>query len=245
MDTAVSRQARPKARPTNFFACVGKDRTCSQSSLPGELLCEECLKSGARIRIEKPFRVLIRANFSGTSKYGQAIVSILEEGGIRVVKRTKERQALLEDHRKLLRGGVRVFGVKDLRPLVTVEYAVKEFEEQGYRLRDLHVLDFDEVLQGTDREEEMGKRTVVFNYEYLPSERSLMLPEYAQEILVKPFVGCRLYVNLRDPITQIRVHCAELISLQIKQEPRLRLKFARSVWGVEDVTNYEKGAVEE
>lgn len=244
MDSAVSRPARNKTRPTTFFACIGKYRTCARAALPGRLLCEECNPLDGMVNIEKPFRVLVRAHFSGNSKYGQTIVRLLENEGVRVVRRTKERQLALEGHRKLLHGGIMVFG-ESLRPLVTVEDAVKEMEnEEGYRLRDLHILDFDEVLEGTDREEETGRRTVVFNYEYAPTETSLVLSEYALELTTRPFVGCRVYVNLRDPVTGAMVHCAELISLQIKQEPRIRLKFARSVWGFEDITDYSRKTVD-
>lgn len=238
-DIAV-RPARKKSRPTDFFACIGKYRTCNNPALHGKLLCDECIPLDGLITVQKPSRILIRTHFSATSKYGQAIVSALEDDGVRVVRRTKDHQQVLEERRKLFFGGVRVFGEHDLQPLVTVEYAVNEMIYSGYRLRDLHILNLDEILENTDEEEQQGNRTVVFNYEYQPGETSLELSEYGKEILAKPFINCRVWVNLHDPVTRASVHCVELVSLQFKQDPRLRLKFARSVWGFEDVTDYSR-----
>lgn len=239
MDSVVHKpQARRKARPTDFFACIGKYRTCGKPALPGKLLCDECIPLDGLITIQKPSRILIRTHFSATSQYGQAIVSTLEDAGVRVVRRTKERQQILDEQKKLFFGGVRVFGDEDLRPLVTVEDAIQEMASDGYCLRDLHILNLDEIIQGTDKEEQQGNRTVVFHYEYLPGETSLELSEYGKELLTKPFINCRVWVNLHDPVTKSSVHCVELVSLQFKQEPRLRLKFARSVWGFQDVTDY-------
>ncbi len=245
MENAIQKpQARRKARPTDFFACMGKERTCTRPALPNEVLCASCAAelNGRPVQIEKPFRILIRAHFSPISKYGQTIVNILgEENGVRVVRRTKERQLALDEHRKLLSGGIRVFGERDLRPLVTVEDAVEEMKSSGYGLHDIHILDMDEILKGTDREEERGGRIIVFNYEWRP-ESIVMMPEYGHEILTRPFVGCRVLVNLRDPVTGVTVHCVELTSLQFKQEPRIRLKFANSCWWYGDVTDYSREA---
>lgn len=237
---------RKKQRPTDYFACLGKYRTCGNPALLGELLCEECVPLRGLITVEKPFRVLVRSHFSANSRYGQAIVSALEQdNGVRVVRRTQERHQELRERRSFFAGfggGVRVFGSTDLRPLVAVEDATREMETDGYRLRDIHVLNLDEILEGGDQEQQQqqGRRTVVFNYEYLPGEDPLDLPEYATEILTRPFVGCRVWVNLKDSITEVSVHCIELTSLQFQQIPRLRLKFAKSVWGFEDVTDYSR-----
>lgn len=234
-------QARRKTRPTDFFACIGKHRTCARAAIHGKLLCEECAPLDGLIKIAKPSRVLIRTHFGATSKYGQTLVNILEEEGVQVVRRTKERQQNLDEHRKLLSGGVRVFGEKDLRPLVNVEDATLEMTGEGYCLTDVHILDLDDVVEGTDDEEDArGQRTVVFHYEYLPKHASRGLSEFMRELLVKPFLGCRVWVNLRDPATGATVHCVELISLQFQQEPRLRLRFAQSVWGFQDVTDYSR-----
>ena len=231
---------REKARPTSFFSCIGKDRACGNAALDEELLCGPCRDRGD-IRITRPSRVLVRAHFNETSKYGQTIVNILEDSGIRVVRRTKERQRQLDEHRKLLEGGVRVFGVHDLRPLVAIEDAIQEMGPEGYSLSDLHILDLDDVLEGTsDEEEKKGKRIVVFHYDYTPGRTSLEIPEYGNEVLARPFLGCRVWVNLRDPATGALVHCVELIGFQFKEKARLRLKFARSVWGFEDTTDYTK-----
>lgn len=244
--TGEARPMRKKQRPTDYFACLGRYRTCGKPALPGELLCEECIVLKGLVTVEKPFRVLIRSHFSANSKYGQAIVSALEQNnGVRVIRRSRERQQELHERRRFFDGfggGVRVFGEKDLRPLTAVEDATKEMEADSYCLRDIHVLDLDEVLEDGDKEQQQrqGGRTVVFNYEYLPDENPLAMPEYANEILSRPFLGCRVWVNLKDPLTGVGVHCVELISLQFQQTPRLRLKFAKSVWGFEDVTDYSR-----
>jgi hypothetical protein len=193
------------------------------------------------VRIQKPSRVLIRAHLGGTPKYGQTIVDLLEESGVRVVRRTRERQDNLNEHRKLLTGEIRVFGANDLRPLVTIEDAVKEMLAEGYCLHNIHILDLDDVVEETEETEtNRGKRVVVFHYEYVADEphEFIEVPEYGRELFTRPFIGCRLWVNLRDPLTGASVHCAELIGLQFKQHPRLHLKFNRSIWGFNDCTNY-------
>lgn len=215
--------------PDEFFACIGKDRTCGKNSEPGKVTCPD---HRGENRVTMPKRVLVRAHFSPNSKFGALILEELVSAGVRTVRRTSARQQELEA-RRMMATAVKVFGENDLGPNVCVAYAVQEMEKVGYSLKDdLHILDCDEIYKETNPEK-IGSRVVVLNYEY-GLEYIMILPEAAEELLVKPFLSCRLWVNVIDT-DGTQVHAVEMTAFQLKVNPRLRLKFVNSVWGVERV----------
>lgn len=219
-----------KARaPDEFFTCIGNDRTCGKNSEPGKVACSEHRDEK---RVTMPKRVLVRAHFSPNSKFGALILEELTAAGVRTVKRTSVRQQELES-RRMMATAVKVFGENDLGPNVCVEDAVAEMEKVGYSLKsDLHILDCDEIYKETNPEK-IGSRVVVLNYEY-KTDQAAELPEAGREILTKPFLSCRLWVNLIDA-DGTQVHAVEMTAFQLKVSPRLRLKFVKSVWGIERV----------
>ena len=82
--------------------------------------------------------------------------------------------------------------------------------------------------------EKVGSRKVVFNFEYRPDEKSMPLPEIAWEIIQKPFLSCRVWVNLVDALGA-QVHCVELIGFQFSQKPKIRLKLLKTIWDLETI----------
>lgn len=215
--------------PDEFFACIGNERTCGKNSEPGRVTCVEH-RGENRVTMSK--RVLVRAHFSPNSKFGALILEELASAGVRTVKRTSARQQELEA-RRMMATAVKVFGENDLGPNVCVEDAVQEMEKVGYYLKsDLHILDCDEIYKETNPEK-VGSRVVVLNYEY-KADQTVVLPEAGREILIKPFLSCRLWVNVIDT-DGTQVHAVEMTAFQLKVSPRLRLKFVKSVWGVERV----------
>lgn len=220
--------------PDEFFACIGNDRTCGKNSEPSGVTCSE---HRGENKVTMPKRILVRAHFSPNSKFGALILEELTAAGVRMVKRTSARQQELES-RRMMATAVRVFGENDLGPNVCVEDAVQEMEKVGYSLKsDLHILDCDEIYQETNPEK-VGSRVVVLNYEYKAGQ-NVMLPEAGREILIKPFLSCRLWVNVIDT-DGTQVHAVEMTAFQIKVAPRIRLKFVNSVWGAEMALSFVK-----
>lgn len=220
--------------PDEFFACIGKDRTCGKNSEPGRVTC---LEHREEKMVTMPKRVLVRAHFSPNSKFGALILEELTAAGVRTVKRTSARQQELEA-RRMMATAVKVFGENDLGPNVCVEDAVTEMEKIGYVLKsDLHILDCDEIYKETNPEK-VGSRVVVLNYEYKTDETGV-LPEAGRELLIKPFLSCRLWVNVIDA-DGTQVHAVEMTAFQIKVVPKIRLKFVNSVWGAEMTLSFFK-----
>lgn len=212
--------------PDEFFACIGNSRACGKNSEPGKVTC---LEHRDEKRVTMPRRVLVRTHFSPNSKFGALILEELTATGVRTVRRTSARQQELEA-RRMMATAVKVFGEHDLGPNICAKDAVQEMEKVGYSLKsDLHILDCDEIYKKTNPEK-IGSRVVVLNYEYGLGPK-VILPEAAEELLVKPFLSCRLWVNVID-LDGTQVHAVEMTAFQIKVNSRLRLKFVNSVWGV-------------
>lgn len=207
-----------------FFACVAEGRTCGGNSLPGQVVCVN--HTGGEPVIQMPSKIFLRFHFASTSAYGKAVLAELVEAGVRIVERTKERQGEIETERLALQGGIRVFGPEDLGPNVNIHQAVFEIEASGYRLREIHILSLDKVTEFPDR---IGDRTVVFCFAYDPEGKSANIPEVAKVLFERPFMSCRVYVNLRDA-DGLEVHAVELTAYQHKAHPRYSLKFAKALW---------------
>lgn len=220
---------KKSADPNAFFACIGARRTCGKNALPGKLTCAEHIGENT---IELPHRVLIRAHFSPKSRYGWAIVEELCQGGVRLIERTTAHQQELE-LKRMMAIGIKVFGDNDLRPNVAVNRPVEELEKTGYRLNDLHILSYDEIFAAT-APEKVGSRVVVLSYELQPEPGvvSIPIPETAQEIIQRPFISCRVWVNLIDS-RGTQLHAVELTAFQFTHKPRFFLRFTNSVWGFE------------
>lgn len=211
----------PAVKAPTFVACIGANRACGRASIENGFTCAE--HEGATISM--PPRVLFRQHFKATSKFGAVIVDELLEGGVRLVERTRARQDEL-DIRRMFSSGVRVFGTDDLGPNVAVKTAADEMEKAGYRLKDLHVLSLDDIMENP---EDVGARTVVFAYEFDPASESIKMPEVGEMLLESSFLSCRVWVNLVDA-SGSQLHAIELIGYQKKARAAVELKFLNSLW---------------
>lgn len=211
----------PVVKAPKFVACIGAGRACGRASVENSFTCQE--HAGATISM--PPRVLIRQHFKAGSKYGSVIVDELLARGVLLVERTRARQDELE-HRRMRSTGVRVFGEDDIGPNVSVWSAAEEMSEAGYRLKDLHVLSLDGIAEDA---EAVGDRTVVFCYEFDPEGESIKMPEAGEVLLAKPFLSCRVWVNLVDA-SGSQLHAIEQIGYQHQARPGIDLKFLNSLW---------------
>jgi len=229
VEPAEGGESMPVVKAPSFVACIGANRACGRASRDGGFTCAE--HEGATISM--PPRILIRQHFKATSRFGAAIVDELLSGGVRLVERSRVRQSELE-LRRMYSTGVRVFGQDDIGPNVAVKSAASEMEAVGYRLKEVHVLSLDNV---TESEESVGDRTVVSCYEFDPSGDSIKLPEVAEVLLTKPFLSCRVWVNLVDA-SGSQLHSVELIGYQHQARPGVQLKFLNSLWFPEVAVRY-------
>lgn len=219
-EPAKGGEPMPAVKAPTFYACAGAARACGKASQAGGFMCEG--HEGATISL--PPRVLFRMHFKATSKFGAAYTDELFKSGVRLVERTRARQDELE-LRRMFSSGVRVFGPNDdLGPNITVADAVAEMEKLGYRLKDLHVLSLDSIV-----EESRGDRTVVFAYEFDPSGISIEIPEAAEALRASSFLMARVWVNLVDA-DGAQLHSVEMTGHQHQAKPAVRLKFLNSLW---------------
>lgn len=227
------------------FLCIAEDRLCGNIAMQGGFTCEaHAYFMGP---VELPFRVLLRFHFAPKSAIGKAIISELVESGVSLVERSVARQEELE-FRRMFSQGVKIFGKDDLCGDIVAISVPGELETAGYNLKEIHVLSLDEIFEEREAWQKMGGRTVVMCYEYnpgvplLPTTCRLDVPEVAHLLFKEPFLFCRVWVNLTDGMGT-RVHAAEFTGFQMEKQPRLRLRFANSIWGVEDIPAPEQEEV--
>ncbi|MBI3442155.1 MAG: hypothetical protein HY007_00060 [Candidatus Sungbacteria bacterium] len=188
----------------------------------------------------QPQKILFRFHFLPDTdemhpSFGQVIIADLttNKHHIRIVKRTIERQQQLDARRSESRG-VSVFGQDNLESNVIVRDAIQELEACGYRCRDLHILDCDEVYRAKEPDR-VGERAIVFLYERLPQETSIIISRYAALLLKRPFIRCRVWVNLIDVDSDARLDAVEMRGFQFKNDPQLGLLYQSGAWGVKNM----------
>ena len=217
--------------------CIAENRLCRKIARAGRLTCEAHESFNGPINL--PDRVLLRFHFAAKSTIGQTIVSELIENDVRLVERSTARQEELE-LRRMFSQGVKIFGESDLCGDIVATSVPGELELSGYNLKEIHVLSLDEIFEEREAWRKIGGRTVVMCYEYNPNAplyptfASLQVPEAAHLPLKEPFVFCRVWVNLTDA-AGTQVHAVEFTGFRMETPPRLTLKFANSIWGVEEI----------